>query len=69
MASYMPSQSSPYTLRYMMMTTYSTSRALPASKKPITAPDLNAAMNAGATPLRASSAVRALAYVAMFIPR
>jgi len=35
----------------------------------MTAPARNAHMNAGAMPLRASSAVRALANVAIFIPR
>jgi hypothetical protein len=61
MASYIPSQSSPYTRRKARMSRKSTSSALPASRKPITAPERKAAMNAGATPLRASSAVRALA--------
>ena len=47
----------------------STARPRPASVKPITAPARNAVMNAGAMPLRASRAVRALAKVAIFIPR
>ena len=47
----------------------STRRPRPASVKPMTAPARNAVMNAGAMPLRASRAVRALANVAIFIPR
>ena len=52
----------------MAISPVSTRRPAPARVKPMTAPDRNAHMNAGAMPLRASSAVRALANVAIFMP-
>eukprot|EP00959_Pyramimonas_sp_CCMP1952_P204748 4281477-Pyramimonas_sp.AAC.4 len=47
----------------------STRRPREVRRKPITAPERKATTNAGAIPFCASRAVRALAYVAIAIPR
>lgn len=46
-----------------------TTNPQPERRKPITAPDRKAHMKAGAMPFLASTAVLALEYVAIFIPR
>ena len=53
----------------MMMVIKRTSRPRPDSRNPMTAPERKAHMKAGAMPLRASTAVRAFANVAIFMPR
>jgi len=68
MASYSPFQSSPYTRWKALITMNRFSSPKPVSMKPMTAPERKAHMKAGAMPLRASTAVRALAYVAIFMP-
>ena len=52
-----------------MMVKKRTMRPSPDRRNPMTAPERKAHMKAGATPLRASTAVRALAKVAILMPR